>query len=344
MAGSLGSPHRPGRGDHACTRYTSTDEQRSLLNRALLTGLERGEQVVYLADTTSAATVLDWLRSAGVEARPYLQHGQLAVYRAGDFCLGAFAPAGAGSRRGTAGPGARADRRGIDPDLLERRLRELYRAARDGGYTGLRITSEMSWLSRTGLTHQDLLAVEQRLGRLVESASDGGVVAICQYDVRRFPPGELDALERLHGLALRSCGRPGTAQLVTGTYTDPPALHLRGEIDLTNCHEFAAALADAVRPGQDLLVDMSGLGFVEVAAIRMLVRTAGRFPAGRRLVLLSPPLIVSRVLEASGSPLPPALVLTERSRHPEGSGPPYLDGTEPPYGDDGKEPDCERSA
>jgi anti-anti-sigma factor len=295
---NLDSAAAVSRGEHVSLFFEDGQEQRQLLAFSMLTGLERGEKVLYFADITPAAAIPGWLRHAGVDPEPYLRRGQLTVTSAAEAFL----------RLGN-----------FDSERALRRLQTENQAAQRAGHTGLRVATEMSWALRGTPGCADLPEFERRVNEVVAAGPPRGIVAICQYDLRRFQPGQVDGLHGMHGLSVRGPTMPAPPALRIKPLEDAPGLKLGGEIDLTNFHEFAAALTDAVSPGQDLYLDMADLRFVEVAAIRMLVRVANRFRDGRRLVVWDPPPMFNRVLRASGCDLPGALSLTERNTSREQS-------------------------
>ncbi|MCZ9338107.1 STAS domain-containing protein [Streptomyces sp. TRM76130] len=85
---------------------------------------------------------------------------------------------------------------------------------------------------------------------------------------------------------LRVCPLPGR-----------DGVRVAGEIVLTTRETWRRALAQAVREGGDVHVEMSGVTFVDVDGAHTLADTARRLPEGRRLVLHRPPATLRRVLE-----------------------------------------------
>ena len=81
-------------GAHLCFLYETEEEHRALVTRYLRHGLERGEKVIYVADTRPADVILDYLQDDGVPVKPYLTSGQLAIRTASDIYLqgGVFDP------------------------------------------------------------------------------------------------------------------------------------------------------------------------------------------------------------------------------------------------------------
>ncbi|MEV0378728.1 STAS domain-containing protein [Nonomuraea sp. NPDC050643] len=81
----------------------------------------------------------------------------------------------------------------------------------------------------------------------------------------------------------------------------PHGLHIAGEIDYGSHHLLAGGLDGAILDGRsDIRLDLSGLTFIDVAGLRLIVTTAARLSPGRRLVLapLSP--MVRRLLALTG--------------------------------------------
>jgi anti-anti-sigma factor len=79
------------------------------------------------------------------------------------------------------------------------------------------------------------------------------------------------------------------------------SIAIRGDLDVTTLAALAeqlARLAD-VRPTR-LVIDMSGVSFLDCASARLLASTATFLPSGQEPVLSSAQPIVRRLLEVSG--------------------------------------------
>jgi anti-sigma B factor antagonist len=79
-------------------------------------------------------------------------------------------------------------------------------------------------------------------------------------------------------------------------------LTVTGECDVATCDQFRAAMEQMVTPGTDrLIVDLSGLTFLDSTGIHTLVDAQAMLTAaGHRLVLARPQPIVARILSLSG--------------------------------------------
>jgi KaiC/GvpD/RAD55 family RecA-like ATPase len=71
-------------GDHLCCLYENEEEHRTLLTPFLRQGLEKRQKVLYIVDTHTAETVLNYLRDDRLEVESYLTRGQLIISTVGD--------------------------------------------------------------------------------------------------------------------------------------------------------------------------------------------------------------------------------------------------------------------
>jgi anti-anti-sigma factor len=93
------------------------------------------------------------------------------------------------------------------------------------------------------------------------------------------------------------------ADVSFGTVGDTPVAHIRGEIDLANADAIGAAIFDMLSNQElDFVVDLSDVGYIDSAGIRMLFELSRALEEHRqRLVLVVPPrAVVRRSLEVGG--------------------------------------------
>jgi ABC-type transporter Mla MlaB component len=91
--------------------------------------------------------------------------------------------------------------------------------------------------------------------------------------------------------------------------------HLRGDLDAHVARRFGGALVGALREkatGDHLQIDLSEVGFVDVACAQLLVHAARSEPECRTVVLADPPRLLRRLLDVLGRPA--SLVLVEGDR------------------------------
>ncbi len=76
---------------------------------------------------------------------------------------------------------------------------------------------------------------------------------------------------------------------------------LSGEVDADNCSEMSASLSQAGALSAQLIVDVSGLAFIDSSGISELLRIReSMLEAGGSLILVKPTANVRRVLEITG--------------------------------------------
>ncbi|WP_067469084.1 STAS domain-containing protein, partial [Actinomadura macra] len=122
---------------------------------------------------------------------------------------------------------------------------------------------------------------------------------ICHGDRIRLPAGRLGALRDGHAPALEASEvlRPGPL-LQVEPLDGRTGLRLSGEADRSSLDRLEAALRGALRDGHDLHLDVRGLRYADVAAVRVLARVAEAMPAGGRLVLHAPGPVVQAILRS----------------------------------------------
>ncbi len=77
-----------------------------------------------------------------------------------------------------------------------------------------------------------------------------------------------------------------------------PVVKLTGEIDISNAEAIGAQLAGLVGPDtRHLVVDMSGLEFMDSSGIAMILQAAARVDS---LAVRDPSMVVRRIIEATG--------------------------------------------
>jgi signal transduction histidine kinase len=168
-------------GDHLCCIYQSEDEHRAVLTPFLRQGLERGEKVIYIADTNTMQTIWGYLsQNSGptLDVEAYLGRGQLLFLTHQD----------AYTRGGV-----------FDPQVTITLLRKEMEQALAEGYPALRATGEMTWALRDVPGSERLIEYETRLNRFFPGSR---CTTICQYDRRRFPAKLLLDVLRTHPIAV----------------------------------------------------------------------------------------------------------------------------------------------
>jgi len=174
-----------GRHDHLCLIHETPEEQFAAVIPFLRLGLERGERCVYIADENSPATIVAALQGAGIDTRRAMESGALAILTAQQTFL-----------------------RDGDPERMTSFLAETVAAAKAAGFAALRLTGEMTWALGKDRGGERLL---EFAAKLTDFFAHQDIVAISQYNRRRFAPAAILGILRTHPRVIhggRICRNP----------------------------------------------------------------------------------------------------------------------------------------
>jgi hypothetical protein len=159
---------------HICLIYESDDVRDQIAGTYMAAGLQRGENVRYISDSTEPERVRGWLASAGVATDETGKSDAFAILRSED----AYCPNGY-----------------FDPNDMIQRLKARYKKTAEAGYPGTRSCGEMSWILK-GIPGTDrLLEYEALLSTPYDPFPHSGM---CQYDARQFDGATLFKILQLH--------------------------------------------------------------------------------------------------------------------------------------------------
>jgi PAS domain S-box-containing protein len=222
-------------GDHLCLIYETADEQFAAVVPFIGDGLARGERCLYVVDDRAADEVVGALSAAGVNVEHEVRRGALRILTKRDAYL----------KSGT-----------FDPRRMITLLRRSTAEAVAAGFTGLRVTGEMTWA----------LGSERGVGRLIEYEArlngflpGNRALAICQYNRRRFPAAIIREVLRTHPIAIFGdlvCSNP---------YYEPPAAVLGRQSEAKRVSwmiskvRAAAESEDAMRRSEERLREAQAL-------------------------------------------------------------------------------------
>ena len=196
-------------GTHLLGLFASEAEQRAWVIPYLIAGLEAGEQVVYIWDSRPPEVIQEHLRAAGVDLEPYLASGQLSFLAARETLIngGCF-----------------------DPELAVHRLERETAEARAHGYTGLRVTAEMSWALASEPGCPRFVEFECKCNALLPGTA---CLALCQYDLQRFTPQQLLEVLAVHPQVISAEGRHENLYYLEPSHmgaADPASALLHGRL------------------------------------------------------------------------------------------------------------------
>lgn len=151
-------------GDHLCSIYKSKEEQFSTVAPFIKKGLDNHQQCAYIVDENSKEEVIAELDKRGIESKKYIETNQLLLLTKRETYLkdGSF-----------------------DPDRMIALLRETEKNALAEGYSGLRVTGEMTWVLEGMPGSDKLIEYESKLNDFFPNSKS---TAICQYNENKFKP------------------------------------------------------------------------------------------------------------------------------------------------------------
>ncbi|WP_113702779.1 MEDS domain-containing protein [Nonomuraea lactucae] len=238
VAGSLLDPDL---GDHVCLPFQG-DRERIATTRAFTrNGLRRRAKVLIVTHTHTPERTRGWLAPLVAGFEEAEAAGRIAILASADthFTAGRFDPVRA--LRGLCAAG-------------EQALRE--------GHSGVYALVDAGW------------GVDDAAGQTALEAAANALfgqrwlAAVCQYDRVAFSHEALERVAAVHPIA------PERALLRFTTTCAPPGLRLSGDIDLTNRQAFASVLAPLEKETDEVVIDATGVGFMDAGSAQLLTATA----------------------------------------------------------------------
>jgi two-component system, chemotaxis family, sensor kinase Cph1 len=147
-------------GEHLCSVHADTGEMLTQVVPYLKAGLLNGERCIYVADENSPETLINALRSWGVNAELEMNRGRLVFW----------------TRQNYRQPGA------FDLNIMLGFVRNTLDKALADGHNGIRLAVEMSWTINNGVSDDDLVRWEDFLNTI--SFPGSKVSFLCQYNSR----------------------------------------------------------------------------------------------------------------------------------------------------------------
>jgi signal transduction histidine kinase len=181
-------------GDHLCMIYENVEDQMAAVVPFIRDGIRRGEKCVYVADDLTLDRVADELAKGGVDVGEAVGWGSLDLVTKREAYLksGSFDPGGMVEFLGSA---------------VEKAAQE--------GFTGFRVTGEMTWALGSECGCERIIEYEALLGNFFPGSK---ATAICQYNRNRFPASTIRDVLRTHPLAIVG------NQVCQNLFYEPPAL------------------------------------------------------------------------------------------------------------------------
>jgi PAS domain S-box-containing protein len=185
-----------GHGDHVCLIYDTLAEQVAALAPFIRAGLERGERCVYVCDDNTDAQIAEALGGAGVEVERELGRGGLRLLTRHDAHM-------AGGE--------------FSPQAMIDLLRGMETEALADGFTGLRLSGEMTWALGPEAGCDRVAEYEALLNRFFAGSR---ALAICQYNRERFSAEVIEQALQTHPVAVVG------DRVISNLYYEPPEVFL----------------------------------------------------------------------------------------------------------------------
>lgn len=165
-------------GDHYCLVYETPEQQWAAILPFITAGLERNEVCAYITDDRSIDEVRHALQAHGVDVEGHVRRGALTFMTKREAYLssGSFSP----------------------PAMITF-LEDTVRQAAANGFSGFRVTGEMTWALGRECGCEDLVEYEALLNEFFPGSRS---LAVCQYNRRRFGADMIRDVLRTHPIAI----------------------------------------------------------------------------------------------------------------------------------------------
>ncbi|MEV0619939.1 MEDS domain-containing protein [Nonomuraea sp. NPDC050404] len=242
-----GSVLDPDLGDHVCLPFEGERERMTATRVFTINGLRRRTKVVIITHADTPERTRGWLAPLVPGFADAESAGQVEILACADthFTSGC-----------------------LDPERVYAGLAEAGRRARRHGQHGVYALVDASW----GVRDTEGQAVFE--AAINEVFGERWLAAVCAYDRRLFRRGDLDRAASVHPIS------PERALLRFAATTSPRGLRVWGDIDLTNRPAFASLLAPLEKEPGEIVIDASGLDFIDVGSAQLLTHMALARPPG----------------------------------------------------------------
>ena len=247
--------------DHACLTFGEAEELFDLTAAFVRDGLAAGLKVVWISDAGPGLTAGE-LGRRGVAVEAAMATGQMT--------------AASWEGRLLSGQAFRADA------AVGWLAGELASSGKQG-FPGLRVALDMSWALRPVAGIEELPEFEEGIAAALEGSA---AAVLCQYDRERFDPVTLASVAGFHTRAVAAATYYADALLRICRQYAPPGVRIAGELDFQAAEPLGLALAEAVRLGGDIVINMSALAFIDARCTLMIADAARTIASQSRLVIL----------------------------------------------------------
>jgi anti-anti-sigma regulatory factor len=247
--------------DHACLTFGESEELFDLTAAFVRDGLAAGLKVL-------------WVTEAG----PHLAAGELG--RRGVAVEAAMAT---GQMTATGCEGGLLSGQAFRADAAVGWLAGELASSWNQGFPGLRVALDMGWALRPVAGIEELPEFEEGIAAALEGST---AAVLCQYDRERFDPVTLASVAGFHTRAVAAATYYADALLRICRQYAPPGIRIAGELDFQAAEPLGLALAEAIRLGGDIVLNMSALAFVDARCTLAIADAARTIASQTRQVIL----------------------------------------------------------
>jgi KaiC/GvpD/RAD55 family RecA-like ATPase len=159
---------------HSCCLYHTNAEQATIVAQFLYHGLVRREKVLYITKPWESGVYLKNLPSDEIDIAAAIRSGQVMILTTQETYL-------------QTSP--------FDPTLMITRLNLETDTALEEGYTGFRVTADMTWALHHRVPPQTLITYETQVDEFLRHSKCTG---LCRYDRWHFPSSLLEDILPIH--------------------------------------------------------------------------------------------------------------------------------------------------
>jgi anti-anti-sigma factor len=248
-------------GDHACLTFSDAEERLDIVAAFVRDGLKADQRVLCLTEAISEDSLLRELSRRGLAVTSAADGGQLTVTGSAQMFLpdGTFAA----SR------------------MLGELRTEIDRARQDG-YQGLRVTSDMCWALRPVQGIAELMEYESRFARLL---AEQQATAVCQYDRQCFDTVTLASAVDVHAFTVAAVTYHDDALLRICRQYVPAGVRAAGEIDYRAVEPLRRALTEALALDDHIEVNLVDLRFIDAVAAGVLLHAGLGMSTGQLMTI-----------------------------------------------------------
>ncbi|MEU4224467.1 MEDS domain-containing protein [Nonomuraea sp. NPDC026600] len=229
-----GSVLDPDLGDHVCLPFDGDRERMAATRAFTVNGLRRHTKVVIITHTDTPARTREWLAPLVPGLAAAEAAGQVEIKSCGD----------------------------TDSRWLLGELVAAGEQAREHGHRGVYALVDAAWGVRDAVGLEGFEAAANAL------FGERWLAAVCQYDRGLFSAEAANRAAAIHPIA------PGQALLRFANLCPQPGLRLSGDVDITNRQAFASVLTQLEAVTAEVVIDATGLDFIDAGSAQLLAVTA----------------------------------------------------------------------